>query len=605
MARPSTRLLKNYNLIEKFGIHAIFNLQESGEHASCGDGNEEKSGFSYLPENFMENDIYYYNFGWKDMDIPELSYMLNIVQVMAHMLREGKKVAVHCHAGLGRTGLTIGCYLVYGEHMEGEKAISLVRKKRPGSIQTKKQVQFLLKFEKYIKSLMIIFPQQKVTAVNHQKQSETLQKSSSILHPTEDLDSFRRLSLTSILRKQRLYHHGLEQRQFRHIPKIVNKVVHRLIDLTQSKSVKMKCFAYMKEFEYSTEIPRHVREYQVEVNEDVWFGLDAETKYSYLVDVLFYWFLSLRTPLLDNSQLLLIYQIPGPNLILPADCDQNNNNIEGLPSKKDFEDLYEKTTEEVIFREKLKLMNMETVFALDMLLELFRKKNFKEEQESPTLNENAYVFTKSYNGSYEFNDESKEDLEIFKKISKILTVKYNYNSNSTKDDTGPLANSIILPIIPDNNLLSSPISNEEKFQIEKKILKVREEAALEEENLKAIKVSNFLTKLRDINLSQEGLFKINSNDADDNCSSIYSNQFTLSSGKDQSAIPILPKRSSSLNANKNATFKIKRKEVARDLLLQFPEKRDNIDRKDLETDALEVLKKEFIELPNLPTKDVE
>lgn len=67
MQRPSTRLIKEYNLISAFKakkIGAVFNLQSFGEHMSCGDGIEQTSGFSYLPETFIENNIKYYNFRW-------------------------------------------------------------------------------------------------------------------------------------------------------------------------------------------------------------------------------------------------------------------------------------------------------------------------------------------------------------------------------------------------------------------------------------------------------------------------------------------------------------------------------------------------------------
>ena len=74
MQRPSTRLIKEYDLINVFlqnNIKAIFNLQLPGEHVSCGDG-VEASGFSYIPgfsllfnaEHFMDFGISYYNFGW-------------------------------------------------------------------------------------------------------------------------------------------------------------------------------------------------------------------------------------------------------------------------------------------------------------------------------------------------------------------------------------------------------------------------------------------------------------------------------------------------------------------------------------------------------------
>jgi protein tyrosine phosphatase domain-containing protein 1 len=95
MQRPSTRIIKEYNIIDVFleqNIRSVFNLQSPGEHLSCGDGVEKSSGFSYLPDTFMDNGISYYNFGWTDMDTPDMELMLNIVNVMAFALENGKKV---------------------------------------------------------------------------------------------------------------------------------------------------------------------------------------------------------------------------------------------------------------------------------------------------------------------------------------------------------------------------------------------------------------------------------------------------------------------------------------------------------------------------------
>ncbi len=64
------------------------------------------------------------------MTTPSLEQALNIAQVMdftIHTKRE--KLAVHCHAGLGRTGLVIACYLVY-KGFSFEEAIHHVRQRR-------------------------------------------------------------------------------------------------------------------------------------------------------------------------------------------------------------------------------------------------------------------------------------------------------------------------------------------------------------------------------------------------------------------------------------------------------------------------------------------
>ena len=93
MQRPSNRIIKQYDIIKQFkttNIGAIINCQELGEHPICGDGIVE-SGFSYSPEEFMNNNIYYYNFGWLDMSKPTNQLMMRIVQVMSFTLNVHKK----------------------------------------------------------------------------------------------------------------------------------------------------------------------------------------------------------------------------------------------------------------------------------------------------------------------------------------------------------------------------------------------------------------------------------------------------------------------------------------------------------------------------------
>lgn len=48
--------------------------------------------------------INFYNFGWEDHQTTNYGILLKILKSLEFCLAEGKKVAIHCHAGRGRTG---------------------------------------------------------------------------------------------------------------------------------------------------------------------------------------------------------------------------------------------------------------------------------------------------------------------------------------------------------------------------------------------------------------------------------------------------------------------------------------------------------------------
>ncbi|CAN0166176.1 unnamed protein product [Hapterophycus canaliculatus] len=115
-----------------------------------------------------------YNFAWEDMTTPSMALLTDIVRVAVSCVQTGGKdidcvysgkreptssfdtlrfldvdarscgfaqIAVHCHAGYGRTGLVIASVIVMMKNLPPQQAVALVRDKRPTSVQTSAQVR--------------------------------------------------------------------------------------------------------------------------------------------------------------------------------------------------------------------------------------------------------------------------------------------------------------------------------------------------------------------------------------------------------------------------------------------------------------------------------
>lgn len=134
----------------RLNIRSVINMQLPGEHAHCGPSLDPESGFTYSPQVFMDNEseiclftdvlqrysenqsaltyawygdtgiisnicvfaVYFYNFGMPDYGVSSLVGIIDGVKVLAFAVREGR-VAVHCHAGLGRTGAVASLVVVH------------------------------------------------------------------------------------------------------------------------------------------------------------------------------------------------------------------------------------------------------------------------------------------------------------------------------------------------------------------------------------------------------------------------------------------------------------------------------------------------------------
>lgn len=82
-----------------------------------------------------------------DRKAPSTSQMHMLLVRMQRLMDAGEVLAVHCKAGLGRTGLVLAAWMVRDGGLSAEAAIERLRKVNPGFIQSDEQHDFLHAYE--------------------------------------------------------------------------------------------------------------------------------------------------------------------------------------------------------------------------------------------------------------------------------------------------------------------------------------------------------------------------------------------------------------------------------------------------------------------------
>jgi hypothetical protein len=80
---------------------------------------------------------------------PTLEQATEFVRFVNEQRQLQRPVAVHCEAGLGRTGTMLAVYLI-AQGDSAEAAIRRIREVEKGAVETSRQIQFLEQFEQQI-----------------------------------------------------------------------------------------------------------------------------------------------------------------------------------------------------------------------------------------------------------------------------------------------------------------------------------------------------------------------------------------------------------------------------------------------------------------------
>ena len=130
MAKPVS-LVNDFEFLKSSNIDAIVSLTEKPLQQSV----IEEFGFEYTHLPVV------------DFTVPTSDQIDEFVSFSKGLRLKAKKIVVHCDAGMGRTGTILAIYLVSSKGYTAKDAISEVRKKRPGSIETREQEDVVYKYE--------------------------------------------------------------------------------------------------------------------------------------------------------------------------------------------------------------------------------------------------------------------------------------------------------------------------------------------------------------------------------------------------------------------------------------------------------------------------
>jgi len=136
--------------IPRDGFHAGF-LRKLKDHFNIG------LIITLLPDdeappfpNLEELGIQHVRIPIESGETPSTEQILRFIEATREALRDGRKVATHCTAGLDRTGIMLACWLIAQYDFEPGRAIRRIRELRPGAISAEEAIECIVAFYTYL-----------------------------------------------------------------------------------------------------------------------------------------------------------------------------------------------------------------------------------------------------------------------------------------------------------------------------------------------------------------------------------------------------------------------------------------------------------------------
>lgn len=139
-------LKTDLEVIRQWGASTLVTVMESEELKMLGVGNlgeqATAAGLNWYPLPIVDGNVpdHRFNDVWP-----------GVAGCLCSELQAGRKVAVHCRGGLGRTGMVACLLLTELGYMPGD-ALKQVRMARPGTVETAAQEAFVLAYQPRLKN---------------------------------------------------------------------------------------------------------------------------------------------------------------------------------------------------------------------------------------------------------------------------------------------------------------------------------------------------------------------------------------------------------------------------------------------------------------------